>query len=195
MLKRALDIAASAAALLLLSPLLVLLALAVWFDSRGPVFFRQERVGRGFRKFRICKFRSMLHASEGPPVTASGDARVTRVGRILRAAKLDELPQLWNVLKGDMSLVGPRPEILEYVDLYRERYRTILGVRPGITDLASIRFRNEERILAAAPDPARHYREVLLPSKLSLAEQYIRTRSLGLDCRILLRTALVILKG
>jgi len=136
-----------------------------------------------------------MRAASGPSVTVAGDHRVTSVGKFLRPTKLDELPQLWNVLKGDMSLVGPRPEVPAYVDLYRDRYRTILTVRPGITDLASIAFRNEEEILSAAPDPIRHYREVVLPSKLDLAEQYIRTRSFALDCRILFQTALATLKG
>ena len=195
MLKRALDILASGGALVVLSPLIALLALAVRLDSRGPAFFSQERVGRGFRRFRIWKFRSMAHESAGPLITASGDARITRVGRVLRRAKLDELPQFWNVLAGDMSLVGPRPELPEYVDLYRDRYRTVLTVRPGITDLASITFRNEEKILSEATDPTRQYREVVLPSKLDLAEKYIRTQSFGLDCQILFRTFLVTVKG
>jgi lipopolysaccharide/colanic/teichoic acid biosynthesis glycosyltransferase len=194
-LKRALDILVAAGVLLALWPLFVLIAVAVWLDSGGPVFFSQERIGRGFGGFRIRKFRSMRPANRGPAITAFGDQRVTRAGRVLRACKLDELPQFWNVLIGEMSLVGPRPEVPEYVDLHRERYATILSVRPGITDLASIRFRNEERILSAAPDPLGHYREALLPSKLDLAEMYVKTRSFGLDCRILFQTVLVTLMG
>lgn len=137
----------------------------------------------------------MRYASPGPSITSCGDPRITSVGRVLRKSKLDELPQLWNVLKGDMSLVGPRPELREYVELFRARYISILRVRPGITDLASIRYRNEERVLAAAQDPLSHYREVVLPSKLDLAEEYLRTRSFALDCRIVFQTVLVTLTG
>jgi lipopolysaccharide/colanic/teichoic acid biosynthesis glycosyltransferase len=125
----------------------------------------------------------------GPSVTAAADPRVTAVGRVLRAWKLDELPQFWNVLKGDMSLVGPRPELRGYVELYRDRYSQILSVRPGITDPASIAFRNEEQLLARDPDPERLYRETVLPQKLALAERYVAAPSLLIDIRILLTTA------
>ena len=188
MLKRLVDIAASAAGLVLLGPLFGLTALAVLVLCGRPVFFRQVRVGRGFRPFRMYKFRTMVLNHSGRPITAPGDGRVTRAGKILRAAKLDELPQLWNVLKGDMSLVGPRPEVPEYVELFRERYRRILTVRPGITDLASVRFRDEEKDLARSQDPLRAYAEEILPAKLDLAEEYLERRSLLLDLSILLRT-------
>jgi lipopolysaccharide/colanic/teichoic acid biosynthesis glycosyltransferase len=194
LLKRTLDVVVSAVLLLLLSPLLALLAATVLLDSGRPVLYSQIRVGRGFRPFRIWKFRSMRTNHRGPHVTVRGDSRLTRAGKLLRAAKLDELPQLWNVLRGDMSLVGPRPEVPEYVSLYRERYRAVLSVRPGITDLASIRFRDEEAVLAAAEDPLAEYADRILPAKLDLAEEYVRSRSMRLDLSILWRTLSVTLR-
>lgn len=187
-MKRAFDIVASAAALLLLLPILLAIAALVWIDSGRPVFFAQERIGRSFRRFRMWKFRSMRPVDGGPQITVGGDARVTRAGRLLRACKLDELPQFWNVLRGDMSLVGPRPEVGAYVDLYHDRYRAILAIRPGISDLASLAYRHEETILSAQPDPERYYRDVVLPAKLNLADEYIGRQSLALDAQILLRT-------
>jgi lipopolysaccharide/colanic/teichoic acid biosynthesis glycosyltransferase len=190
--KRLIDIAVSATVLLLGMPLLVTIAALLWIDSGRPVFFRQERVGRNFKRFRIWKFRSMRPDASGPSVTVGGDSRVTRVGAVLRSAKLDELPQFWNVLRGDMSLVGPRPEVPEYVELYRERYSRVLAARPGITDLASLVYRREEKILAAQADPEKHYREVVLPAKLELAEDYMARQSLALDTAILFRTLLAV---
>jgi lipopolysaccharide/colanic/teichoic acid biosynthesis glycosyltransferase len=190
--KRLFDIVVSAAALVVLSPLLLLLCAAIVLDSGFPVFFAQQRVGRNFRRFRLWKFRSMRSSSSGPSITIAGDARITRLGRLLRNAKLDEIPQFWNVLRGEMSLVGPRPEVSEYVDAYRERYQNILAVRPGITDLASICFRNEEAILAGSPDPLRDYRERILPIKLDLADKYVQSRSILGDLSILVRTAIAI---
>ena len=192
--KRLFDIVWSAAGLALLWPLIVLVAAAVVVESGRPVLFAQTRVGRGFHRFRLYKFRSMRNGAAGRPITAAGDGRVTRVGRVLRAMKLDELPQLWNVLKGDMSLVGPRPELPEYVERFRKRYARILRVRPGITDLASIRFRDEEAVLARSSDPLREYVGRVLPIKLDLAEEYVRRRSLWLDLLILAQTLLVILR-
>jgi lipopolysaccharide/colanic/teichoic acid biosynthesis glycosyltransferase len=189
-LKRALDLILSFVMLLLLSPALAAVALVVWLDSGGPVLFRQERVGLRFRRFNIVKFRTMRNQTRGPSVTFAGDTRITRIGQLLRPTKLDELPQFWNVLLGDMSLVGPRPEVPEYVDLYSDRYRHILTVRPGITDLGSIRFRDEERILAQAHDPATYYANVILPAKLDLADHYIRTRSFRGDAVLLWKTLL-----
>lgn len=190
--KRCLDVTLalvlSAAAL----PIVVLAAIAVWLESGRPILFRQERVGRNFRRFDILKLRTMT-SGEGPMVTVHGDTRVTRVGALLRASKLDELPQLWNVLRGDMSLVGPRPEVPKYVDLYRDRYRQVLAVRPGITDSASVRFRNEESVLAAYDDPVAAYAACILPMKLDLAEQYVATRTLRGDLGILIRTAVSLL--
>jgi lipopolysaccharide/colanic/teichoic acid biosynthesis glycosyltransferase len=187
-LKRSTDIALSLAVIVLLSPVLAAAALAVWLDSGSPILFRQERVGRGFVRFRILKFRTM-RGTGGPSITVAGDARVTRVGKFLRLAKLDEIPQFWNVLRGDMSIVGPRPEIPQYVELFKDRYREILEVRPGITDPASIRFRNEEEVLSRSPDPLEEYTERVLPAKLDMAEEYVRTRSIAGDILIMLRTA------
>jgi lipopolysaccharide/colanic/teichoic acid biosynthesis glycosyltransferase len=188
LLKRAIDIVGSGLALLVGFPLLMAIAAAVAIDSGFPVLYRQRRVGRGFRLFYLWKFRSMSASEGGPRITVSGDSRVTRVGRFLRAAKLDELPQFWNVLTGEMSLVGPRPEIPEYVAMFAGRYRDILTVRPGITDLASVQFRDEEDVLARAPDPIEYYGRHVLPAKLELAEEYLRKRSLLFDLSILLRT-------
>ena len=187
-MKRAFDIFVSSAALLLASPLMLAIAVLVWLDSRGPIFFAQERVGRAFRRFRIWKFRSMRASRGGPEITVRGDSRVTRVGALLRATKLDELPQFWNVLVGDMSLVGPRPEVPKYVEMYRDRFSAILKVRPGITDTGSIVYRHEEKLLAAAAEPERFYREVVLPRKLAIAADYVERQSLALDLRILFRT-------
>ncbi len=194
-MKRALDVAVSLIALLLLWPLLLALALAVRLDSAGPALFRQERVGLHGRPFRIHKFRTMrAGGAAGPLVTAGGDARITRVGRVLRRHKLDELPQLWDVLRGAMSLVGPRPEVPHFMALYPdEARRVILSVRPGITDPASIAFRDEEALLAAAPDPERAYVETVMPLKQRPYLDYVRQRSLAGDLRILLRTAAVLL--
>jgi lipopolysaccharide/colanic/teichoic acid biosynthesis glycosyltransferase len=192
-LKRAFDIVASAMALLLGWPLLLAIAVLVWVDSGRPILFSQERVGRGFRRFRIWKFRSMRPANRGPAITVAGDRRVTRAGAFLRAAKLDELPQFWNVLAGDMSLVGPRPEVPAYVELYRSQYARILQVRPGVTDPGSVAYRHEEELLASVPEPERFYREVVLPKKLQLAAQYLDRQSFALDLRILFRTLAVML--
>lgn len=191
--KRVFDVAVSAAALVILSPVLALVAAAVKLDSPGPVIFRQVRVGRGGRLFRISKFRTMRVAPPGlagPDITVEGDARVTRVGRLLRATKLDELPQLVDVLRGDMSLVGPRPELPAYVDRWPAQARaTILSVRPGITDPASVTYRHESEQLASAPDPESYYLSTVLPRKVQMYEDYVRTRSFRADLLILLRTA------
>jgi len=193
-LKRAVDILVSATSLVLLTPVLAVLALAIWFDSGLPVFYTQRRVGRGFETFSIRKFRTMRNNISGPPITAKGDRRVTGVGKFLRATKLDELPQLWNILRGDMSLVGPRPELPEYVELFRERYEKILTVPPGITDLASIQFRDEEAVLGRSAEPLREYVARVLPAKMDLADEYLRKRSLRFDISILLRTFLATLR-
>lgn len=187
-LKRIFDVVVSAFALLLLSPILLLVAIVVVADSGWPVLFLQQRIGRRFRPFHLWKFRTMIHCSTGPPITVPGDARVTRAGRFLRASKLDELPQLWNVLRGDMSMVGPRPEQPEYVEMFHDRYVPVLELRPGITDSASICFRYEDRVLAAAADPQAEYTQHVLPDKLALAQEYVRTRTFARDVAILLRT-------
>jgi len=184
----------SALGLLLLGPVLLLVAVAVKLSSPGPVFFRQQRVGRGFRPFLIIKFRTMVADAPrlGGPITFGDDPRITRLGYILRKTKLDELPQLFNVLKGDMSLVGPRPEVPEYVELFRRDYEEILRVRPGITDLASIKYCDEAALLGAAEDPQREYRERVLPEKITLAKQYVREASLWMDIKIIAGSLLAV---
>lgn len=196
MAKRLFDLLASALGLLLLSPLMLAVALWIKLDSPGPVFFRQERVGRHGKPFRIHKFRSMRTENAGAQITVGADARITRAGRWIRAAKLDELPQLWDVLRGEMSLVGPRPEVPRYVALYPAAQREIvLSVRPGITDPASIAFRNESELLAQAADPEREYVEVILPAKLAHAVRYVQQQSLAGDVGLILRTLGAVLRG
>lgn len=188
--KRLLDVSASLAGLLLLSPLLLLISLAVKLGSRGPVIFRQDRVGKDRQMFKMWKFRSMVCDADkkGPLITASNDSRVTPLGKYLRRWKLDELPQLWNVLVGDMSLVGPRPELPFYVRNYSRDQLGVFVVRPGITDPATLEYRNEENILAAATDRERFYTKVVLPHKLELNLEYIRTLSWRLDLIVILMT-------
>lgn len=173
--KRILDTSAAACGLLFLLPLLAAIALAVRLTSPGPALFAQERLGRGGRTFRMYKFRSMVADADrrGARVTAGGDPRVTPLGRLLRYTKLDELPQLWNVLKGEMSLVGPRPEVPEFAALFPEQYARILDVRPGITHRATLAFRSEERILADAQvaAPREFYIDRVMPRKLAMYEQ------------------------
>ena len=194
-LKRAFDLAASGIGLLLLSPLLLALAAWIRLDSPGPVFFRQERIGLRGRPFRIYKFRSMRVDHSGPQITVGADDRITRSGHIIRAYKLDELPQLLNVFLGDMSLVGPRPEVPRYVALYPVDVRAeVLSVRPGITDLASVQYRSESTLLAQSADPERTYVDTILPAKLALCRQYVRERSLGLDLKIIGMTLGILLK-
>lgn len=196
MAKRLFDIAFALLALLLLGPLLLAVALWVRLDSPGPVFFRQQRVGRRGQLFDIYKFRTMQTGAEamGPQITVGEDARITRAGAWLRRSKVDELPQFINVLRGDMSVVGPRPEVPRYVAQYPADVRqAVLSVRPGITDLASIEFRDESALLARSQDPERTYVEQILPAKLRHAQQYVRTHSLGLDLRIIARTVLAVL--
>ncbi len=187
MTKRLIDVSISALSLVVLAPLFLLIGAAIKAQSRGPVFFRQLRVGKGFRPFRIYKFRTMVDGASnaGPLVTAGGDSRITRLGAILRRTKIDELPQLINVFVGDMSLVGPRPEVPRYVEACRREYEDILRVRPGITDMSSIIFRDEERLLKGRANPEDYYRRTLLPMKLRIAAAYVDNASLSLDFRIL----------
>ncbi|MBX3625502.1 MAG: sugar transferase [Rhizobacter sp.] len=196
-MKRVLDVVVAATGLVILSPALLAIAVLIKADSPGPVFFRQVRVGRYGRPFRIFKFRTMTHVVQpnGPQLTVAGDARITRVGAVLRRYKLDELPQLLDVLRGTMSLVGPRPEVPRYVDHYPEDHRErVLSVRPGITDLASLHYRDENDLLARADDPEREYLEVILPAKLQYALDYVDNATVGHDLRVLgltLRTVFV----
>jgi lipopolysaccharide/colanic/teichoic acid biosynthesis glycosyltransferase len=192
--KRLFDIVGSALALLLLAPLLIVVALIVKLDAPGPVFFRQERVGRHGVPFRIHKFRTMRADGGGLPLTVGDDPRITKSGRWLRRTRIDELPQFIDVLAGDMSLVGPRPEVPPYVALYppglRER---ALAVRPGITDPASLEFIDEAERLARAADPEREYVEVILPAKLRRAAEYAERATLATDLAVLRRTLGVLL--
>lgn len=189
MTKRMFDVAVSAVALVVLSPVLLICAVAVRLDSRGPALFRQERVGLGGTTFRIHKFRSLRVGPAGALISPSGDPRVTRVGAFLRRTKLDELPQLFDVLVGHMSLVGPRPEVPRYAALWPQEYReAILSVRPGITDPASVAFRHESDELAGADDPEDYYVTVLLPEKARMYADYVRTRTFLRDLVILART-------
>jgi len=193
--KRLLDVAASLVGLLLLSPLFVLIAAAIKLDSPGPVFYRQERVGRHGLLFRIFKFRTMAVAppASGAQITVAGDSRITRVGALLRRTKLDELAQLLDVLRGTMSLVGPRPEVPRYVAMYPAAlHDKVLSVRPGITDPASIEYRDESALLGRAADPERLYVEQVMPAKLRLAAQYVDERSLLGDVRLIGATLRVV---
>jgi lipopolysaccharide/colanic/teichoic acid biosynthesis glycosyltransferase len=188
--KRSLDSIASLVGLVLASPVLLVVAALVKSTSPGPVLFWQERIGLGGLAFRIVKFRTMCQDADqrGPAITPADDARVTTVGRWLRRLKLDELPQLWNVLKGEMSLVGPRPEVPRYVEFYSSAQRRVLTVRPGITDPASIAYRREEDLLAGHADLDRYYREVVLPDKLNKNLEYLDRMSFTYDLLLLIRT-------
>ncbi len=190
MIKRTFDLSAAVAGLLCLSPLFIVVAALIKMDSGGSVFFTQERVGRGFRSFRIYKFRTMVRDAprEGGPITFGDDPRITKIGRVLRRTKIDELPQLINVLIGEMSVVGPRPEVRQYVDYFRHDYEQILTVRPGITDLASVKFRDEAAILGALPNPEEMYLTSILPQKLRLGKEYVRGSSLALDLTVIFKT-------
>jgi lipopolysaccharide/colanic/teichoic acid biosynthesis glycosyltransferase len=178
----------AAAGLVLLMPAMAAMALAILWDDGSPVFFSQTRVGRSGKPFRIWKFRTMRAGSQGSVITAAGDGRVTRAGAVLRKFKLDELPQLFNVLKGDMSLVGPRPEVPEYVQLEAPVWQAVLQVRPGVTDLATLLYRHEEVLLGASGDPTAFYRETVLPAKLRLNIGYLRSRSFWRDLKLILLT-------
>lgn len=190
-LKRMLDILGSVAGLLILWPFLLGIAITIKLDSRGPVFFRQERIGRGGRPFRIFKFRSMITgaAQTGRAITVRADSRITRAGAFFRRTKLDELPQLINVLTGDMSLVGPRPEVPEFMNLYTPEQRAlILSMRPGMTDYAAILFRDESSLLDGQSDPAEIYQREIMPVKFAYYERYSRETGFMNDLRIILAT-------
>jgi len=190
LLKRLFDVVASGLGLLVLSPLFLVLAVWIKLDSAGPVFYRQVRVGRYNRDFRLFKFRSMrVGADKKGLITVGGrDPRVTRSGYFIRKYKLDELPQLMNVLRGDMSLVGPRPEVRKYVEMYTEEQLHVLDVRPGITDMASIRYRNENELLSEAEDPEAFYVGVVMPDKLKINLEYVARHSFGFDMKLIIKT-------
>ncbi len=195
-MKRTFDAILASAGLLVLSPVFAVVSLLVKIDSAGPVFFRQERVGRRFRPFTIYKFRTMRdRASWGRAISVGDDDRVTRVGRVLRRLKIDELPQLVNVVRGDMSLVGPRPELPQFVDMFREEYVDILEARPGLTDFASIEYRHEAALLALVADPEAEYVNRILPDKIRLSREYVRRASIALDLRLIFETLFHIARG
>ncbi len=195
-MKRLFDIIASGLGLIVLSPLFAVLAVWIKTDSKGPVFYRQTRVGRNNRDFRLYKFRSMRPDSDklGLITVGGHDPRVTRSGYYIRKYKLDEFPQLINVFIGDMSLVGPRPEVRKYVDMYTPEQMRVLSVRPGITSLASIRYRNENDILAAAEDPDRCYVENVMPDKIAIDLEYVNKAALWTDVKLIFSTFKAIIK-
>ncbi len=197
MTKRLFDILGSLLAVLLLSPVLVVIMITVSSGSPGGPFFRQVRVGREGRQFRLLKFRTMRPGSEsqGQITVGERDPRITGVGHVLRRSKLDELPQLLNILWGDMSIVGPRPEVPKYVALYTDEQRAVLDVRPGLSSLASIAYINENELLGRSNDPERTYIEEVMPAKLALDLRYVREQSLWMDLRIIAATVRRILVG
>ncbi len=194
MLKRTFDILASGLGLILVSPIFVVLAIWIRIDSEGPVFYRQVRVGRGNKDFRLFKFRSMrVGADKQGLITIGGrDPRVTRSGYFIRKYKLDELPQLINVFVGDMSLVGPRPEVRKYVDMYTPEQLHVLDVRPGITDAASIAYRNENELLEQAETPDQYYIDVIMPDKLRINLEYVANHSFWGDIKLIFKTFWVV---
>jgi len=191
-MKRFLDFVISAFAIIIISPLLIIVAAMVKVSSPGQILFRQQRIGKYFRPFNIYKFRTMVKEApnRGTDITFGEDPRITRLGRVLRKTKIDELPQLFNVLKGDMSLVGPRPEVPRYVEMFRRDYDDILKVRPGITDLASLKYRDEAAVLGKAKDPEEEYIKRILPGKIRLAKEYVDKATIFLDLKILFQTIL-----
>jgi lipopolysaccharide/colanic/teichoic acid biosynthesis glycosyltransferase len=193
--KRAFDLGLALIGSLCFLPLFVIVAVLIKLESDGPVFFRQERIGKGFRPFRIYKLRTMVRdaAQRGGQITCGDDPRITRVGRFLRRTKMDELPQLINVIKGDMSIVGPRPEVHTYVEAFQHDFTEILTVRPGITDVASLRFRDEAAILATFQDPEQAYLTSILPAKISLSKEYVRQSSVLSDVRVIFDTLAALL--
>ena len=195
-MKRAMDVVVSGGALLVLWPALVLVALAIKIDDPGPVFYRQVRVGRDGKEFRIFKFRTMIVDADkkGLQITVGRDNRITRMGALLRKTKLDELAQLINVFTGEMSFVGPRPEVPKYVNLYTPYQRQVLLVRPGITDYASIAYRNENDLLEGAEDPEKMYIETIMPDKIELNMKYLREISPIADIRLILSTIVAVIR-
>ncbi len=187
-LPRSAEVVLASCGLIAVSPILLLAAVLIWLDSRGKILFRQQRVGLNGEMFTMFKFRTMRPAASGLMVTSADDMRVTRVGRLLRRAKIDELPELWNVVRGDMSFVGPRPEVEQFVNLNDPVWREVLGHRPGITDPVTLRLRNEEQLLAQVADKERYYREVIQPYKIRGYANFVREKSWKTDIRIIART-------
>jgi lipopolysaccharide/colanic/teichoic acid biosynthesis glycosyltransferase len=196
MLKRFFDIIFSLLGLITFSPIFIVVAILIKLESRGPIFYRQARVGRNFVPFILYKFRSMYNdeRNRGPLITTGDDPRITKMGKFLRKTKIDELPQLYNVLKGDMSLVGPRPEVEKYVKFYEKEYEEILTIRPGMTDISSLKFSNEEDILAKSDNSEHYYINVLLPQKINLSNDYIAKASFLYDLKLIVMTIIKIMK-
>ena len=195
-LKRFVDVGVSAAGLLALGPAVLVAGAFVLSESPGPAFFRSRRVGRGGKEFDLMKLRTMVvnQAGDAPQVTAGSDNRITRVGRVLRQTKLDEIPQLWNVLVGDVSLVGPRPEVLKFVEKFPSEYAEILSVRPGLSDRATLMFIDEEEQLKGQDDPEAYYVKRIMPKKLEIYLDYVRNASLYEDMQIIGETSLAVLR-
>lgn len=189
-IKRVFDVVASGLGIIVLSPVLLIIALIIKKESDGPVFFKQVRVGQKGKNFEILKYRTMVVDAEklGRQITVGNDNRITKIGGFLRKYKLDELPQLINVFKGDMSLVGPRPEVPRYVEMYTKEQRKVLDVKPGITDLASIRYRDENELLGTAEDPDDMYINTIMPDKLALNLEYINKSNIFFDIYIIIKT-------
>lgn len=197
MVKRVFDLLVASVLLILLAPLFLILIIIIWSGSKGPAFYLQTRVGLNGKDFKIFKFRTMYTGSDKKGLLTVGgkDQRITSAGVFLRKYKLDELPQLINVFIGDMSLVGPRPEVRKYVDLYEREQLRVLGVKPGITDYASIEYSNENELLAGAADPEKEYINTIMPAKLKLNLKYIAEKSLLTDLKIILKTLKKIISG
>ncbi len=189
MVKRIFDVLASTIGLIILSPLFLLISLAIKLESKGKIFYLQKRVGLNGREFKLIKFRSMYENSDKKGLLTIGDDnRITKVGKFLRKYKLDELPQLINVIKGEMSIVGPRPEVRKYVEQYTEEQKKVLSVKPGITEFASIEYRNENELLAKSKNPEKTYIEKIMPQKLNLNLKYVRERGMITDLKIIFLT-------
>ena len=193
MLKRSVDIALAGFLLTAAIPLLLIAAILVKSDSEGPAIFRQVRMGREFRRFQLLKLRTMRLSSDGPVYTLGEDRRITRAGRWLRRLKIDELPQLWNVLRGDMSLVGPRPVVPELTEEFRPEYERLLEVRPGLTDPATLKYCREAELLALVPDPLRYFKTVATPEKIRISQEYLEHASVWSDLCVMAATALALL--
>lgn len=189
-IKRIFDIFSSAVGIILLSPILIIISILIKAGSDGPVFFKQIRVGRNEKNFKILKFRTMIVDAEkvGKQITVGDDNRITKIGKVLRKYKIDELPQLFNVLKGEMSLVGPRPEVPRYVELYNDEQRQVFKVRPGITDLASLRYKDENDLLGDKENPEEFYINKVMPDKLALNVEYIKKSNIIFDIYIIIKT-------
>lgn len=192
MMKRMFDLLVSFCGLLLLWPVLLVSAVLIKLTSSGPALYRQQRMGLNFQPFDILKFRTMVVDAHklGGQITAGRDPRITSVGHFLRKTKIDELPQLINVFKGEMSFVGPRPEVPRYVEMFRDDYAELLKVRPGITDIASLKYRHESELLGESENPETTYTQVILPDKIALAKEYIRRSSILFDLQLIFKTVL-----